>query len=127
MFDKLSEEQRKKLGQIWKDGRKCLFKLEDNRWYQARIVEVKAEERNGKLLLQLFFDVRGFRLVKDFWLTNKGIFMFEKFLKKLGVEVRNLQDIEDLELLGKNCEILVSEKVFQDTTWIEIEDLRTKG
>jgi len=131
VFKNSTDKEMETLKKAWKvtgkKAKKIAKKLEDSCWYDAKIDSIEAEMKNGKPRVQMTFDVEGNRLVKDFWLTCKGIFVFKKFLKKLGVEVDCPQEINEFELFDKNCEVLVSEKVFQDTTWVEIENLRSKG
>ena len=97
MFEDFDDREIERLRISWgKDNALPLrtrYELVENRWYPAKIERVKTEVTRGKPRAQVFFDVQGVRLIKDFWLTEKGIFVFKGFLKKFGLCIRDLHDL----------------------------------
>ena len=128
MFEDFDDREIERLRISWgKDNALPLrtrYELVENRWYPAKIERVKTEVTRGKPRAQVFFDVQGVRLIKDFWLTEKGIFVFKGFLKKFGLCIRDLHDLDESQLIGENCEVFVLKKAFKNGTWVEVDRVR---
>lgn len=128
MFENLDDLQRKKLRESWGEAnarvRGIRGEFKKDRWYTARIERVETGVKHGKPRTQVFFDVEGVLLVKDFWLTEKGVFVFRAFLKKVGVRVEDLEKLRQESLPGKCVEVQLKEKHIGMRSWVEIEKVR---
>ena len=127
MFEKLGGEQLKVVSDTWSrclKGEQDEIEVEEVYWYKAEVKGVKKLVRKGNPLVQFVFSVGKKRLVKDFWLTERGIYVFRDFLRKMGVVIESLEDLHLSLVFDREIQIFIGKTNTWGNGWMEITGVR---